>query len=95
MRRRHVRGVARRTRGGALVAVTALLAVAACGSSSGKTKASGDGEATGSTAASAPTGGSSGKTITVGVIADVTGLAASSSKTALQGIKAGVIYAKR
>jgi ABC-type branched-subunit amino acid transport system substrate-binding protein len=95
MRRRHVRGVARRTRGAALVAVIALLAAAACGSSSGKSKAGGDGEPTGSTAASASPGGSSGKTITVGVIADVTGLAASSSKTALQGIKAGVIYAQR
>ena len=87
-----------RTRGAALVAVLAMVgAVGAvsCSSSSGKATT---GSPAGSSGANSPSagggGGGGGKTITVGVIADITGLAASSSKSAIQGINAGVIYAK-
>jgi ABC-type branched-subunit amino acid transport system substrate-binding protein len=77
----------------------ALLTAAACssGSGSGKSKTGSDAGTTTSTgpSTSGGGGGGGGKTITVGVIADVTGLAASSSKTAIQGIDAGVVYAKR
>ncbi len=98
MARRVDRGRARRVRGGAVVIVLSLVA-AGCSSGSGKSNAGVEGSPT-EPGASAPgaaggSGGGAGKTITVGVIADVTGLAASSSKTALQGINAGVIYAKR
>ena len=88
-----------RMKGGIAVAVTLAIAAAGCSSSSGKST-TGSPPASGSAGGSvAPSGGASaaggGKTITVGVIADVTGLAASSSKTAVKGIDAGVIYAKR
>ena len=89
---------ARRTKGAIAVAVTLAIAAAGCSSSSGKSNAGppATGGSTGASGSAAPSGGSGGgKTITVGVIADVTGLAASSSKTAVKGIDAGVIYAKR
>ena len=60
--------------------VSVLLVAAACGSSS----PSGPGGA-----------GSSSKTYTVGILTDVTGPAASSSKTSPQGVKAGTVYASR
>ena len=84
---------ARRTKGAIVVFTAALVAAAGCSSSSGKNNGGG----TIGTGSSAPGGGGSvaTKTITVGVLADVTGLAASSSKTSIQGINAGVIYAKR
>ena len=88
-----MRGGARRTQGAAVVAVIALFAATSCSSSSGKSNAGNAAGTTSSTGASSSTGAPSGggKTITVGVIADITGLAASSSKTAIQGINAGVI----
>jgi ABC-type branched-subunit amino acid transport system substrate-binding protein len=72
------------------VAAALLIAVAGCSSSSGKSNGGPTNPAANVTSAS-----SFGKTITVGVLADITGLAASSSKTAIQGINAGVVYAKR
>jgi branched-chain amino acid transport system substrate-binding protein len=64
-----------------LTIVTAMgLVAAACSSSpSGSSKGS---------------GGTSNRTITIGVLADVTGLGASASGTTEQGVKAGVAYAK-
>ncbi len=76
-----------------VVTTTALLAVAACGSSSGG-GSSPSGGPTGSAGASGGTGGG-GKTITVGLLTDVTGPAASGNKTSVDGVKAGVVYASR
>ncbi|MBL7488508.1 ABC transporter substrate-binding protein [Frankia sp. AgB1.9] len=71
-----------RRRVGAAAALAAVLAVtAACGGSSKP-----------STSA---TGGTSNQTVTVGVLADITGPAASVNKTSVAGIKAGVRYASR
>jgi ABC-type branched-subunit amino acid transport system substrate-binding protein len=72
----------------AAAAVTTLALAAACGSSSGGT---GGGGATGG----ATGAGGARKTVTVGVLADMTGVAASTSKTAVDGVKAGVVYASR
>ena len=69
-----------------LAAGAALLFVAAgCGSSS----KSGNGS-TGGTS-----GGSGGHTYTVGILTDLTGPAASGNKTIVEGVKAGIVYAKR
>jgi ABC-type branched-subunit amino acid transport system substrate-binding protein len=71
--------------------VAALLVAAGCSSSGG---GSGD-------TASTPVGGSSStaagplKTVTIGVLQDSTGPAASGNKTAIDGVKAGVVYAQR
>lgn len=67
----------------AAASVAAVLLAAGCGSSSSG----------GSTAG--PSGASSNKTITVGVIADITGAAASGNKSVTDGIKAGQFYASR
>jgi ABC-type branched-subunit amino acid transport system substrate-binding protein len=61
-----------------LIAAVLLLATA-CGSS--KSNSSGG-------------GGSSGKTITIGVLTDLTGVAASGNKNTIEGVKAGVAWAK-
>jgi ABC-type branched-subunit amino acid transport system substrate-binding protein len=68
------------------VAVVALLAAAACGSS----KKSGS-------ATSTTSGGGSGqgKTYTVGLLTDVTGPGASSSKSSVQGVQAGIAEAQK
>jgi ABC-type branched-subunit amino acid transport system substrate-binding protein len=68
-------------------AVAAMLIVGACSSS--KSKAGGT---TGGTVGS--TGGGS-KTITIGILTDLTGAAASGNKTYVNGIRAGAILAKR
>jgi ABC-type branched-subunit amino acid transport system substrate-binding protein len=78
----------------AAIAVVAAVLITAVGCSSSSGKSSGGGPAGTGTTASGGAGGGT-KTITVGVLADVTGLAASSSKTSIGGINAGVIYAKR
>jgi len=66
-----------------LVSVAAMMAVlAGCSSSS-------------SSSAGGSSAGSGSKTVTIGVIADITGPAASGNKTAPQGVQAGVVYAKR
>ncbi len=77
-----------------VVTAAALLAVAACGSSS-KASSTPSGAATsaGGGSSSAPSGG--GKTVTVGVLADFTGPAASGNKTVTDGVKAGMVYAAR
>jgi ABC-type branched-subunit amino acid transport system substrate-binding protein len=73
----------------ATVAAAALLVLGA-GCSSSKSSTSAGSTASGSAAGSS--GG--GKSITVGVLTDVTGLAASGNKTSIQGVQAGVAYAK-
>ena len=79
-----------------VVTAAALLAVAACGSSS---KGGGAGTPTGAASTSAGGGSStapaSNKTVTVGVLADFTGPAASGNKTVTDGVKAGAVYAAR
>jgi ABC-type branched-subunit amino acid transport system substrate-binding protein len=71
-----------------LLAGFAALAVAAAGCSSSSK------HATGSTGATNASGGS-GKTITVGVLTDLTGPAASGNKTSVQGVQAGIYIAKQ
>lgn len=78
----------RMTKFASVVAAAALTVTAVgCGSSGGGGKPEGAG----------PVGGSevSGKTVTVGLLTDATGLAASESKTSVDGVKAGAIYAAR
>ncbi|MDT3441513.1 ABC transporter substrate-binding protein [Pseudofrankia sp. BMG5.37] len=76
----------KRILGVAVAGATALLVAAAgCGGSSGS-----DGGGGGN--ANAPAGN---KTITVGILTDVTGAAASGNKTSVDGVKAGVVYAAR
>jgi ABC-type branched-subunit amino acid transport system substrate-binding protein len=67
----------------ATVAIVSMIATA-CGSSSKH-------GATGGTGGS----GGSGKTYTVGVLADMTGLAASGNKSVVQGVEAGIYRAKQ
>jgi branched-chain amino acid transport system substrate-binding protein len=73
-----------------VVAAGALL-LAACSSSKAKTVGSGSNGTTGSTVATA----SGGHTITVGVLSDLTGAAASGNATFEKGVAAGVVLAKR
>ena len=72
----------------AAAAITVLVA-AGCGSS----KSSGSGSSSG--ANSSPGAAQTGRTITIGVLSDLTGAAASGNATFLQGVKAGVLLAKR
>jgi branched-chain amino acid transport system substrate-binding protein len=72
-----------------MVSAAVLLAFGA-GCSSSKSSASSSPSVSGYAAGS----GSGGKSITVGVLTDVTGLAASGNKTSIQGVQAGVAYAK-
>lgn len=65
--------------------VVALVGAAACGSSSSH---SGGGS-------SSSAGGSGGHTYTVGILTDVTGLAASGNKTSVEGVKAGAALVKK
>ncbi|MBL7488350.1 ABC transporter substrate-binding protein [Frankia sp. AgB1.9] len=73
----------RRTMLGVAATASALLLAAGCGSSS-----SGGGNASAS-------GKPANKTITIGVLTDVTGPASSGNKTFVDGVKAGVVYAAR
>ena len=80
-----------------VVTAAALLAVAACGSSS---KSGGGSTPTGGASSSSGGTGTSNApavkaTITVGVLSDFTGPAASGNKTVTDGVKAGVVYAAR
>lgn len=73
----------------------ALLVAAGCGSSN-----SGGGNGGGNASSSPGGGGGSAaagplKTVTIGVLQDSTGPAASGNKTAIDGVKAGVVYAQR
>ena len=78
---------------GAIV-MAALVAAAGCSSSASKSNGNATGSP-GSTGTSAGPSSGGGKTVTVGVLTDETGLAASSSKTSIEGVKAGVVYAAR
>jgi ABC-type branched-subunit amino acid transport system substrate-binding protein len=73
-----------------LLAVGAALAMlaAACGSSSKSANGSGGTGGSG-------TSGSGGHTIKVGILTDVTGPAASSNKTSVQGVQAGAVLASQ
>jgi len=81
--------------------VCAVVVMAACSSSSKSSQSSST--ATGSTAtsssapgsSSATTGTAANQTVTIGLIADVSGPGASGNKTAVQGVQAGVVYAAR
>ena len=73
-----------------VLATTAVLAIVAAGCSSSKSGGGGASSSSASNAAGGPL-----KTIKVGLIADITGAAASGNKTMVQGVKAGAIYAAR
>lgn len=76
-----------------LVAAAAMAVIAAGCSSSSKS-----GSSTGTTAAPGSGGGTSGggtHTITIGILTDATGLAASGNKTSVQGVQAGAQMAQR
>jgi len=79
-----------------VLATAAILTIAAAGCSSSK---SGDdkGGASPSTSAGAIGASPAGplKTIKIGLIADITGAAASGNKTMVEGVKAGAVYAAR
>ena len=80
------------------LAAAAALGLAACGSSSkgANTPAGGTSSSAGGGGSSAPSGGNNVKaTITVGILADITGPAASGNKTVASGVKAGAVYAAR
>lgn len=79
----------------AAVATAAVLTAAACSSSKPGTST---GTTTNNTTASSGTvasGGGGGESITIGVLSDLSGLAASGNKTYLNGINAGLVLAKR
>ncbi len=82
----------KRTRAVVAAAVAGLVTVAGC-SSSGSGNAS-DTAGGGSSSGGSSSGGSK-QTITVGLLTDVTGPAASGNKTSIEGVKAGVVYAAR
>ena len=74
-----------------LVAAIAAVVMVAAGCSSSKTAGGG----TASTArGGGGTGGGSGKTYTIGLLTDLTGLAASGNKTSVQGVQAGIAWAR-
>jgi branched-chain amino acid transport system substrate-binding protein len=77
-----------------MAAVAAMAIIVAACSSSSKSSSSG-GQTSSSTSAgqtnSSPSGGH--ETVTVGVITDVTGPAASGNKSSVQGVRAGVVWA--
>jgi ABC-type branched-subunit amino acid transport system substrate-binding protein len=74
------------------VALTALLVAAGCSSS----KSDNGNESKGSpSAGGASTAAGPLKTVTIGVLQDSTGPAASGNKTAIDGVQAGVVYAQR
>jgi branched-chain amino acid transport system substrate-binding protein len=74
-----------------LAAVAAVLVVAAaCSSSSKSSSSSGTGAAGGTTGGTTAGSSATGKTITVGVLTDLTGPGANISSTFPQGVKAGI-----
>jgi len=76
-----------------LTGVSVLLVAAGCSSSN----SGGGGNNSSSSPAAAGGGSASGplKTVTIGVLQDTTGPAASGNKTAVDGVKAGVVYGQR
>jgi ABC-type branched-subunit amino acid transport system substrate-binding protein len=87
--------LASRKKAASAIVAAALLSVAACGSSS--SGGSGGGGSSSAPSGGSSSGGTTGKTVdvTVGVLADITGLGASGNKTTVEGVKAGTIYATR
>jgi ABC-type branched-subunit amino acid transport system substrate-binding protein len=75
-----------------LVAVAAIAMVAAACSSSSKSTSGSAGGTTGSAGSTGSTGGN-GKTLTVGVLTDLTGLGSTSAHTLPEGVKVGVGWA--
>src|SRR5690242_18347354 len=74
-----------------VLATTAVLAIVAAGCSSSKSGGGGGG----SSSSTSKAAGGPLKTIKIGLIADITGAAASGNKTMVEGVKAGAIYAAR
>src|SRR3954451_6670691 len=76
-----------------------IAAVAAAGLLAAGCSSSGSGKSATSTGGGGSSGGGGGgganKTITVGLLTDLTGPAASGNKTSVEGVKAGVVYAAR
>jgi ABC-type branched-subunit amino acid transport system substrate-binding protein len=68
-----------------IVATLALVATACSSNSSSSTT---------TTSGGSSSSGGSGKTVTIGVLTDATGEASSTNKTSVQGVQAGVYYAK-
>jgi ABC-type branched-subunit amino acid transport system substrate-binding protein len=90
----------RTTRKLAAVAVGTLLVAGACSSSSKKssstaTTTAGAAATTAAPSASSTTSAVPKGTYTIGILTDVTGLAASGNKTSVQGVKAGTVLASR
>ncbi len=83
-----------RTRAVVFTAV-ALIAAAGCSSSSGGGGGTTTGSSTGASSSAGGGGGGGGKTVTVGLLTDITGPAASGNKTSPMGVKAGAVYASR
>ena len=77
-----------------VVTAAALIAAAGCSSSSGKSGTGGNTSPTGAPSGSASSAGKA-INVTVGVLTDLTGPAASGNKTTEGGVKAGVVYASR
>jgi ABC-type branched-subunit amino acid transport system substrate-binding protein len=79
----------------AAVAITAAALIAAgCSSSSTKSSTGGSSSSAGTPSSSASSAGKP-VDVTVGVLTDLTGPAASGNKTTGEGVKAGVVYASR
>jgi branched-chain amino acid transport system substrate-binding protein len=76
-----------------VLATTAILMVVAAGCSS--SKSGGDKGGSSSTGAGSSTAAGPAKTIKIGILADMTGPAASGNKTTVEGVKAGAVYAAR
>lgn len=77
-----------------VLATTAVLVIVAAGCSSSKSGGGSAGGGSTSGGASTSAGGAL-KTIKIGLIADITGAAASGNKTMVEGVKAGAVYAAR
>jgi ABC-type branched-subunit amino acid transport system substrate-binding protein len=76
-----------------LVAVAVIMTVAAGCSSSSKSSSSSTSTPSGSSSGTSPSGGT--HTISVGILTDLTGPAASGNKTSVQGVDAGAVIAKQ
>src|SRR5689334_1189211 len=81
------------SRTGKVLATTAVLMVVAAGCSSSKSGGGGGGSS--SSTNNAAGSGAPLETIKIGLIADITGAAASGNKTMVEGVKAGAVYAAR
>ena len=82
-----------KTRAAVALAAASLMAVAGC-SSSGSSSSGSSATSTGAPSGAA-SGGAKPVDVTIGVLTDLTGPAASGNKTSVDGVKAGVVYAAR